>query len=352
LGVIPPELNLEILYQRLLTEQIAGFYDPETKEMVTMGGNSRENNPFTPIILIHELTHALTDQHFDLLSLPIEDVQNDDRAMAAMAVVEGDATLVMMKLFQKQGSMQFLMTLISSLMMDQEIFNASPPFIQTSLLFPYLAGEEFILQLSTRYSFRDGVWQQQSDSDLSRRLIDWDGVNALYKKPPQSTEQILHPEIYVNGGDPIEEISLPETVTLGGKTWHLCWQNTLGELGIRTFLSEVVGQRSAEKAAAGWDGDRYGFYTATEPLTATREAILLWESAWDSQQEVQEFRKGMTDMFEQKKFPEHPLLVPPDSMNPTRVRVWMVPESFSAEVPVYLETSQPGIDEVSKEVSP
>lgn len=237
LGLLPPGLDLEKTYLALLGEQIGAFYDQHTRELFTFSGHPLSNAQ-NRVIMAHELTHALQDQHFDLARLPLETKGNDDRSLAASALIEGDATLAMNQYMLGDLSAASIKDSLSgALTTDVRELVAAPRYLRETLLFPYLHGLAFC---QTLY---DGGG--------------WSALAGAYARPPASTAQILHPDEYLNREEPIA-VELSDAPILGAKPLV---QNVLGEFGARQlFAAWLHNDAQAESAAAGWRGDRYLVY--------------------------------------------------------------------------------------------
>ena len=239
LGLLPPGMDLKTTYLDLLGEQIGAFYDQHTQELVTFSGQSL-GNAQNRIILAHELTHALQDQHYSLAKLPLESKGNDDRVLAATALVEGDATLVMNEYMAGAMSAAVVRdTLSSALTTDVRKLAAAPRFLRETLLFPYLRGQQFCQTL-----YMDGGWAE---------------LGLAFQHPPTSTAEILHPERFLATPrqDPIA-IQFPDTTVLGQKPIA---DNVLGEFGLRQLFARWLrDDGTGDAPAASWRGDRYLVY--------------------------------------------------------------------------------------------
>ncbi len=239
LGVLPSEIDLKKTYLALLGEQIGAFYDQHEKQLFTFSGQPLSASQ-NRVIMAHELTHALEDQHFDLSRLPIESKGNDDRVLAATALVEGDATLVMNRYMVGDLSTASIRdALASTLTTDVRQLASAPRYLRETLLFPYLRGQEFCDRL-----YSGGGW---------------DALAEAFRHPPASSSQILHPERFLAHPreDPME-ISLPDAELLGQKPVE---NNVLGEFGVRQLLLLWLhDEHRASEVAAGWLGDRYIVY--------------------------------------------------------------------------------------------
>lgn len=239
LGVLPANLDLKKTYLALLGEQIGAFYDQHEKQLFTFSRqplSAAQNR----VIMAHELTHALEDQHFNLSSLPIEAKHNDDRVIAATALVEGDATLVMNRYMVGDLSAASLRdALAGTLTTDVRQLASAPRYLRETLMFPYLRGQEFCDALYARGG--------------------WEALAEAFRHPPASSSQILHPELFLASPreDPVE-IPFPTLEVLGEKPVE---DNVLGEFGSRQlFVAWLHDEHRASEAAAGWRGDRYIVY--------------------------------------------------------------------------------------------
>ena len=260
-GLLPDSLDLRTFLLDLLTEQVAGYYDPKTKVLYVVDDAAPEIRDVT---ITHELMHALQDQHTRLDSVETLRGQND-RMVAMQAVIEGQAVLEQLSVMtggdlegRIPGGWGGVRELIREGQEAMPEFAAAPMFLQETLLFPYLSGAEFVRRVKRQ---RPG-------------------------KPPYapfaaSTEQVLHPEKYL---DSLPD--LPTTVTLpvprGGSVVH---EDDLGEFETRLLLFQHLGdEATAVRGAAGWDGDRY------QLLAIDGGQALVWASVWDSADEAAEFR--------------------------------------------------------------
>jgi hypothetical protein len=262
LGLLPPDYPLKQKYIDLLGEQIAAFYD-QHKHKLFMFEDASLSTGQNRIILAHELTHALQDQHFGLLKLPIEVKNNDDLALAASALVEGDATLAMSDYMLRNFSLKALRENISGLFtQNMEQLQKAPRYLREMLVFPYLRGQEFCTAIQSRGSF--------------------DTLNEVYKNPPASSSQILHPEKYFAHEQPVR-VEFGDTAVLGQKPLA---DNVLGEMGVRILFSEWIDDATGKAASQGWRGDRYLVYDDGRAL--------VWRSAWASKEDAEKFRDALS----------------------------------------------------------
>lgn len=270
LGFLAPDADVRALYHELLASQVAGFYDPDAKEMVVLS-RSGALGPTERTTYAHELTHALQDQHFGLQGLEIDAVGQGDRGLARLALVEGDATLVMTYWAQQHLSQEELLQLVQESQDPKAlaVLERMPALLRESLLFPYTAGLQFVLTIQARQG--------------------WPGVDAAFERPPSSTEQILHPERFGVGGGARDEptsVAIPDGVAGRlGAGWAETLEDTAGEFLLRLWLRTVGGldEATATAAAAGWGGDRIALYE-----NGDRFGVLL-DTTWDRAIDATEF---------------------------------------------------------------
>ncbi len=271
LGLLPEGYPLRQKYIDLLGEQVAAFYDQHQHKLFMYEDASLENSQ-NRVVLAHELTHALQDQHFGLKRLPLEIKTNDDMAAAASALVEGEATLVMSEYMMKNLSLKALKdNVAASITQNMSELATAPRYLREMLVFPYLRGQEFCSSL-----FGGGGYK---------------AVSAAYEKPPTSTAQILHPEKFFR--EPREEPIAIEwaDVTVNGKKPTA--DNTLGEMGARIQIAQFTDDRTGEDAANGWRGDRYVCYESGRGFA--------WKSVWASEADAADFAEAQRKIIEARK---------------------------------------------------
>jgi hypothetical protein len=271
-GLLPADLDLEKVYGNLLSEQIAGFYNPETKQMNVLMIGGKQLGDQLPlleqIVYAHEYTHALQDQNFNLGKIMSDDMNTSepDQALAVQSLIEGDATLSMQfylqDALQKNPSAAFGVLLQSLSLSAVSIPEGTPPFLVTELTFPYDTGLSFVTALHNQGG--------------------WDKIDEAFTKLPASTEQIMHPDKYLSG-------EAPQTVTLKDDTvdpnWKLLISRTLGEFYLRSYLATEIPAGDASKAAAGWGGDQFHLY-----YDADKDAVAwVMKLTWDTPADATEF---------------------------------------------------------------
>lgn len=264
LRLAPKNFNLPEYYLKMLDEQLAGYYDPQTDKFYT---TSRVDRLQLQTVMSHELTHALQDQHFDLSRLQkCPDHESDSRS-AMQALVEGDATLAMMQ-YTARNPFRSLAMLASSLMAgsSSQTFLGAPQVLQDSMTFPYVKGMAFASAL--------------------HKIGGWRMVNAAYMRLPASTEQIMHIEKYLADDKPIN-VPVRDLIRFLGPEWTLLDQDVNGESGLYSILKEHIAEYEAATAAEGWAGDRCAIYHARNGAGLITQVAL-----WDSENDASEFTQA------------------------------------------------------------
>lgn len=277
-AALPQPFDMSTTLRDLLGEQVGGLFDPHSKRLFVKTDFPLES-PMGLIILSHEICHAFQDQNFALLKMGIEDPGNGDRAMAISSLAEGDATLLMGEFFAHFGKPTDIFGFLPSVMnMDQQKLESSPPAVQEELLFPYLKGMAFFQTLHGRV---------RRDSQLRFAVGDPSWRNEVFKDPPISTQQILHPDLYLANKMPAH-IEIPVLAQAGPVTG-----NVAGEFGITQFLEPLLGTERAQAAAAGWNGDRMAVADSTDG----KRRLVRWVTRWDTPRDADEFATGLEDLF-------------------------------------------------------
>jgi hypothetical protein len=293
-GLMPAEMNSQELLTKLLTEEVAGFYDPDKKRMVLIREDSNNKDPgfFGKLFgakpafdkaeqkttLAHEMTHALQDQLYGLKAMQERIEKDDDMLLAFSALVEGDATLLMFAEMNEDGDitqldpevMRTTFSLMSFMLpvAGGATYRKAPAIFRESLIFPYFQGMLFCLSMAGESG--------------------WPAVHAAYTSPPTSTEQVMHPEKYTTENrDEPQRVIIPNLEAQIPSAWKHLGGNCLGEFQTSILLRKL---RSGRRAAAGWDGDRYEIYQHSDGKLG-----LVFVSTWDSEKDAAEFAKSYTE---------------------------------------------------------
>jgi hypothetical protein len=260
-GFIGPTDDIVQISLDLLTSQVLGIYDTDTKSLFVV--NDQDTfGPAARITLAHEFTHALQDQYFDLDQLAPKHPANNDRALGARAVLEGDAVMLQSVWAMANLSHDELTQLATT--GGGDALRAAPPIVRTELLFPYVDGLRFVSQ----------VYQQAGGN--------YAAVNDLFRNPPESTAQVLHVDKYRAHVHPVD-VDLPDIATALGPDWRSVGTGVLGELDTRVLLEQYGNRAVAIRVASGWSGDRW------QVLDQNGRMALVFKSTWDSDASAQAF---------------------------------------------------------------
>jgi hypothetical protein len=272
LGLLDADFDLIDFYIELFSEQIAGFYDDDVKQMfVVQGEGFRGTERLT---YAHEYVHALQDQVYGFkegLEYTDEACEIDtERCAGIQALVEGDATLLEEEWLQTYATSQDFNDILDFFdTFKSPVYDSAPNFMRQDFIFPYTYGADFVREL--------------------KRQGGWSAVNAAYSNPPLSTEQILHPDHYP--WDAPVMLSAPDALDALGPGWREIERNVVGEWYTQLILAEQLDTDRATHAAQGWGGDIYVAYANDEQNT---EAILLI-MVWDDFAEAAEYSDAFTD---------------------------------------------------------
>jgi hypothetical protein len=242
-GLIPKGFPLDSFMLDVLTDQIAGLYDPKAGEFYIADWIPLDEQK---AVMAHELTHALEDQSFHIDPWIKAARPNDDAELARESVSEGSAMAAMVDYTLRDQKMSVRdlpdVTLlirsgaVSEMDKDPNLSKA-PPYLRDDLLFPYLAGTTFSQQFLKAHS-------------------GWGDLKILFANPPVSTQQIMHPDMYLAGVVP-EKVTFPAWKGIVPSDWKLLEENVLGEFNLEEVLKQYLGQQRADQLAAAWRGDRY-----------------------------------------------------------------------------------------------
>jgi hypothetical protein len=289
LGFLAPGTQLKAALQELYADQIAALYNPRTKTLSLTTNGLRQQTFmlkmlafFTgrdllgEVLVAHELTHALQDQHYGLpTTTPPITAAHGDRSIARRALVEGDASLVSVAYLLPApldpGTVQRFTEQVAVIPEELQARHPNvPEIIRAALAFQYNTGSVFA---SAAY-LRGG----------------WPAVDAAHRDPPTSSEQVLHPEKYFETRD------RPVTVTLGGtealerQGFTLALEDTLGELDVRVLVGRGGDAVRAADAAAGRGGDRLRAFVRGD------EVAFVWLTTWDTTGDARQFADAVGDL--------------------------------------------------------
>jgi hypothetical protein len=238
--------------------------------------------------MVHELTHALQDQYFDLDGMVKRDrkAHNDDMALAHQAIAEVDAMAVMLdylleptgRTFLQLPDLVFVMKAQLSLMTNQfELLRTAPDYIKETLVFPYGYGAAFLQKVRAHNE-------------------PWSAVDKIYSDLPSSTEQIIHPEKYLSQHDAPKPVEIKDPTPQLGKDWKVTYTNVLGEFSLYLLLKHNLSDEIAKKAASGWGGDQ----VILVEETGSNRSVVFADSVWDSQESADRSYQALSTWLQQR----------------------------------------------------
>jgi hypothetical protein len=278
LGLVPPDFDLRKNTLDLLTEQAAAFYDYNQKKLFVLegagGGPGAAGSDDRRVALVHELAHALADQHFRLAKYIHEGMRSDDSSTARQAVMEGQATWLMAAYISREGggkpevpaAVLDLMkkSIEGSAAQQYPVFSQAPLYIRESLVFPYAEG----------LAFQDAVF----------RRLGREAFSEVFVRPPASSGEILHPERYFEQGHGGVIIPNPPLLPESREFRKLA-DGTLGELDFRVLLSQYTTSAEGEALATHLAGGSYVLFEHKRE----KFPVLGVASTWDSQESARKY---------------------------------------------------------------
>lgn len=247
LGTVPDGFDYRGSVLSMMSDELAGLYDPDAKTMFLRGDLGKEAEDAT---LLHELVHALQDQHYKLDRMTEWRDDATDELSAFSCLAEGDATSAMLD-GMLDGSGKTALDLPTALLEGQmrmlggitEDAQRVPSILKRSLLAPYVDGLSFVHSL--------------------RRSGGWRAVDDAFRAAPTTTEQVLHPEKYA-AREPAISVGVPAPPPGGAGAesngFSLYFRDVWGEQSTRLVFEEWMPLRSAAESASGWGGDRIALY--------------------------------------------------------------------------------------------
>jgi hypothetical protein len=277
-GLLPKDYPLEQTLVSVLTEQIAGLYDPDSGEFFIADWTSPADER---MVMSHELTHALQDQHFHINKWTDAAKPNDDGELARDAVVEGSALAAMLDyVLRGKGSVRDLGDLDPAMLMGDPTsspeLSKAPKVLQDELLFPYLAGT----------TFTQSVLKSSSG---------WPDFHKVFEKPPVSTQQIMHPDLYLQGVQP-PKIALPKTDGVIPAEWKKLDENSMGEFGLQEIFKQFLEKDRSTTLAAAWAADRYALFENQK----NKNTLLIFRVRLDNDADAARFFGAYSEVLESK----------------------------------------------------
>ncbi|HEU0142809.1 MAG TPA: hypothetical protein VFQ79_24020 [Bryobacteraceae bacterium] len=266
-GLVPPDYDLKESTVDLLTEQAAAFYDFRARKLFVLESAS---GALDQIALVHELAHALADQNFRLAKFIKRGESSDDGSLAHVAVMEGQASwLTGEYLARKSGqSLKTSPALLERMSRSADdaasqfpVLKSAPLYIRETLLFPYTAGMRF----------QNAVLEK----------FDLEGFRRVFKNPPVTTQQILHPQKYFDAVLPTKP-RLPELPE--ARSYRSLTGGSVGELDHEILLRQYIGEDAAGLAER-WRGGSFELFEHRK----TKEAVLAYAVEWNETSDARRY---------------------------------------------------------------
>jgi len=276
LGLLAPDTDVRALLAEVLGAQVVGYYDTDIDRLVVRDDVMRmlgtrpgsRDAAEAEIVLVHELVHALQDQHLGL-GERYERERDSDPSNALRSVAEGDATLAMIahgagldaSTLLATPAIDEVLARVGALPVGEDELGRAPAILRETLVGPYVHGLRFCVAL--------------------HRAGGWRAIDDAFREAPPSAEQIMHPRKYFERELP-DELVLPPLPGLDEDGWTLVEEDTLGEMEIAVYLGQGTETEIDRDAAAGWSGDRLRVYQRGE------ETAAVWLTAWDDEAEAEQ----------------------------------------------------------------
>lgn len=298
LGLLPEGLDVRALLIGLMGEQVLGYYDPKAGRLVIRegvmgdleGGAGDAQATAARSVLVHELVHALQDQHLGL-SAAVDLERTTDAENAFRALIEGDASLAMLgqpgtvggglrALTRDPATVRELARMVERENLQGSELADAPAIVREPLLSAYNEGLIFVADLHGGGG--------------------WAAVDRAHADPPTSTEQVLHPERYAQRDPPMQP-SAPELPELLARGYRALPPDTLGELELSVYFGQALPRREARRAAAGWGGDSLRTY-----VRPGAPGAVVWALRWDDEDAAREAERAAAAVVEALPEAERP----------------------------------------------
>jgi hypothetical protein len=274
-GFVPQDFDLAKETVDLVSEQAAAYYDYTKKRLFIL--DSTQEGMEQRVALVHELAHALADQHHPLGRYLKKGSPDDDASTARQSVMEGQATWLTWAYMSRRngGKAEVAPELIDELTKsvgadgaDYPVFTNAPLYMKESLVFPYNEG----------LKFQDAIYHK-----LGRA-----GFDQVFVRAPSSTQQILHPEAYLEDKKPSDPDPPGIELFLGkkeAKHFRVLVEGSLGEFDHSVLLRQYIDAKDGADAASHWHGGSFRLYQNKRD----KSPVLSYVSEWDSPEAAHRF---------------------------------------------------------------
>ena len=277
-GLVPEDFDYEKTVLDLLSEQAWALYDYKRRTMFLSDWAPPEAREYA---LLHELVHAVDDQQFNLRKF-VKGARESEQQLARLAVVEGQASWVMTEWVMRQsgrslrGNRLLAIATVSATRFEAEqfpVYESTPLYFREVLIFPYTDGLLFQHDIIERFGT--------------------DGLKRVFQNPPQTTQQILQPDLYVNRLDPSPAEPARIAIPRGFKRTYA---GTFGQLDHRILLAHHLGDEDRRELLDKW---RAGRFEVFENKRGGR-AMLRYAVRWEDEEAAREYYHLYREVCERK----------------------------------------------------
>jgi hypothetical protein len=287
IGLLPRDFDLKEFLVKVQRKDIAAFYDTETKSISLVNTIPAQEQE---AVLAHELTHALQDQNYDLHAWGRPGSKDgkddplgraDESSAARHAVIEGQATVVMMDyLLARTGR-----TLANT---PGLIYRMEDPLVKFSIDTQMVHDAPMILRESGTFPYRDGLIFEGELLQAGGKKMAFAGAFA---RPPQSTHEVIQPRAYLNH-EKLPLLPFPDAPSLLQDQYEVFDSGTVGELDVRALLWQFGSRTLAGDLSKSWQGGAYmAFRKKSAVASTTADLKMFYVSRWNSEQAAQRFTK-------------------------------------------------------------
>lgn len=249
---IPQQSDLLELYSSLSGKAATAFYDPKKNKMIF-----HQNSVLDPMVVLHESVHAIQSLTFGTKDWLDHHLYTLDEQLAHQSFLEGDAMVMMLWQTDQSTSINLQRIGLFARQIAQQIthrYSEISPYLAKQLAFPYLYGTKFVM-----YFLQKG-WH-------------FDQINALYRNPPISVQEIEQPSLYE------QRIQKQETQTRRpmknfelrsknlAENFKLLWKNRGGQWHCEMIISQVLPEHEGKEACKGWQNDEIALFQSSKGST-------------------------------------------------------------------------------------
>jgi len=297
LGFLPREFNLKEFLVRSTGQEVAGYYDEETKTISLLNWVPLDRQE---PILAHELTHALQDQNYDLArwmkagKKAEENGATEDAAVARKAVVEGQAMVVYVDYALKPTGRTLEDT-------PGLIYQMEEPVVKAVIDSQLMHDAPMIMREMGFFSYQEGLIFEGELLHKGGKKMAFAGVFA---HPPKNSHQVLQPETYIQG-EKLPPVLIPDMQAVLGNQYEVFDSGGIGELDVRALLKQYGERKTAGDLSSAWQGGAYVTYRrkdkpVAEVSASTADLALLYVSRWKTAQAAERFAHFYAEAVSQR----------------------------------------------------